>query len=133
MDGDIAKLNEIVNLAEEYAAMVFVVILMQQVLLGKGRGVAELYNVIGKVDIITTTFGKALGGASGGCVSGRKELIDMLRQRGRPYLFSNTLAPMITWTTMKVLDILEESTERRDKLEETQNGGEKHYRMQVLL
>jgi len=119
MDGDIAKLNEIVELAEEYEAMVFVDDSHATGFIGKkGRGVAELYNVLGKVDIITTTFGKALGGASGGCVSGRKELIDMLRQRGRPYLFSNTLAPMIAWTTMKVLDILEKSTERRDKLAE---------------
>lgn len=119
MDGDIAKLNEIVKLAEEFDAIVFVDDSHATGFIGKkGRGVAELYNVLGKVDIITTTFGKALGGASGGCVSGRKELIDMLRQRGRPYLFSNTLAPMIAWATMKVLDILEESTERRDKLAE---------------
>ena len=82
-----------------------------------GRGIHELCGVMDKIDVITTTFGKALGGASGGCVSGKKELIDLLRQRGRPYLFSNTLAPMITMSTMKVLDILEQSTERRDKLE----------------
>ncbi len=118
MDGDIAKLDEIVALAEEFDAMVFVDDSHATGFIGqKGRGVHELCNVMDKVDIITTTFGKALGGASGGCVSGRKELIDLLRQRGRPYLFSNTLAPTITMATMKVLDILEASTERRDKLE----------------
>lgn len=118
MDGDIAKLDEIVALAEEFDAMVFVDDSHATGFIGqKGRGVHELCDVMDKVDIITTTFGKALGGASGGCVSGRKELIDLLRQRGRPYLFSNTLAPTITMATMKVLDILEASTERRDKLE----------------
>lgn len=118
MDGDIAKLDEIVALTEEFDAMVCVDDSHATGFIGpKGRGTHELYKVMDKVDIITTTFGKALGGASGGCVSGRKELIEMLRQRGRPYLFSNTLAPVITWSTMKVLDILESSTERRDKLE----------------
>ena len=118
MDGDIAKLDEIVALAEEFDAMVFVDDSHATGFIGKtGRGVHEHCGVWNKIDIITTTFGKALGGASGGCVSGRKELIDMLRQRGRPYLFSNTVAPTITWATMKVLDILEASTERRDKLE----------------
>ncbi len=118
MDGDIARLDEIVALAEEFDAMVFVDDSHATGFIGKtGRGVHELCGVWGKIDIITTTFGKALGGASGGCVSGRKELIDLLRQRGRPYLFSNTLAPTITWATMKVLDILEASTERRDRLE----------------
>jgi len=118
MDGDIAKLDEIVTLAEEYEAMIFVDDSHATGFMGKtGRGVHELCNVLGKIDIITTTFGKALGGASGGCVSGRQELIDLLRQRGRPYLFSNTLAPTITMATIKVLDILEASTKRRDKLE----------------
>ncbi|MDD2230930.1 MAG: glycine C-acetyltransferase [Candidatus Cloacimonetes bacterium] len=118
MDGDIAKLDEIVTLAQEFDAMVFVDDSHATGFMGtKGKGVHELCGVMGKIDIITTTFGKALGGASGGCVSGRKELIDMLRQRGRPYLFSNTLAPTITMASMKVLDILEASTERRDKLE----------------
>jgi glycine C-acetyltransferase len=118
MDGDIAKLDEIVALAEEFNAMVFVDDSHATGFMGKkGKGVHELCGVMGKIDVITTTFGKALGGASGGCVSGRKELIDLLRQRGRPYLFSNTLAPTITMATMKVLDILEASTERRDKLE----------------
>jgi len=118
MDGDIAKLDEIVALAEEFDAMVFVDDSHATGFMGtKGKGVHELCDVMGKIDVITTTFGKALGGASGGCVSGRRELIDLLRQRGRPYLFSNTLAPTITMATMKVLDILEASTERRDKLE----------------
>jgi len=118
MDGDIARLDEIVALAEEFDAMVFVDDSHATGFMGKkGKGVHELCGVMGKIDVITTTFGKALGGASGGCVSGRKELVDMLRQRGRPYLFSNTLAPTITLATMKVLGILEASTERRDKLE----------------
>ncbi|MDD2231059.1 MAG: glycine C-acetyltransferase [Candidatus Cloacimonetes bacterium] len=118
MDGDIAKLDEIVQLAEEFDAMVFVDDSHATGFIGKsGRGVHELCGAIGKIDLISTTFGKALGGASGGCISGRKELIDLLRQRARPYLFSNTLAPTITMATMKVLDILEASTERRDKLE----------------
>ncbi|GAB1467639.1 glycine C-acetyltransferase [Candidatus Cloacimonadota bacterium] len=118
MDGDIAKLDEIVQLAEEFDAMVFVDDSHATGSMGKsGRGIHELCGVWGKIDVITTTFGKALGGASGGCVSGHKELIDLLRQRGRPYLFSNTLAPTITMATMKVIDILEASTERRDKLE----------------
>ncbi len=118
MDGDIARLGQIVQLADEFDALVFVDDSHATGFMGKqGRGTPELHDVLGRIDIITTTFGKALGGASGGCVSGRKELIDMLRQRGRPYLFSNTLAPMITLSTMKVLDLLEETTERRDKLE----------------
>lgn len=118
MDGDIAKLDMIVALAEEFDAMVFVDDSHATGFIGpKGRGTHELHGAMDKVDIITTTFGKALGGASGGCVSGRKELVEMLRQRGRPYLFSNTLAPVITYSTLKVLDILEASTERRDKLE----------------
>ncbi|MDI3504649.1 MAG: glycine C-acetyltransferase [Candidatus Cloacimonadota bacterium] len=117
MDGDIAKLDEIVALAEEYDAMVFVDDSHATGFMGKqGKGVHELCKVLGKVDIITTTFGKALGGASGGCASGRKELVALLRQRGRPYLFSNTLAPTITMTTLKVLDLLEAAPERRNKL-----------------
>jgi glycine C-acetyltransferase len=82
-----------------------------------GRGTHEYCNVFGKIDIITTTFGKALGGASGGCVSGRKEIVDMCRQRARPYLFSNTIAPVIVSGVLKVFDILSSGTERRDKLE----------------
>jgi glycine C-acetyltransferase len=82
-----------------------------------GRGTHEHCNVLGKIDIITTTFGKALGGASGGCVSGRKEIVQMCRQKARPYLFSNTIAPVIVSGVLKVFDILLSSTERRDKLE----------------
>ena len=82
-----------------------------------GRGTHEYFSVVGKIDIITTTFGKALGGASGGCVSGRAEIVEMCRQKGRPYLFSNTVAPVIVEGAMKVLDIISKSTERRDKLE----------------
>lgn len=118
MDGDIARLDEIVALAEEFDALVFVDDSHATGFMGaQGRGTHELRNVLDRIDILTTTFGKALGGASGGCVSGRKELIELLRQRGRPYLFSNSLAPAIVFATMKVLDILEGSTERRDKLE----------------
>ncbi len=118
MDGDIAKLDEIVALAEEYDAMVFMDDSHATGFMGKqGKGVHEMFDVIDKIDLISTTFGKALGGASGGCISGRKELVDLLRQRARPYLFSNTLAPTITLATTRVLDILESSTERRDKLQ----------------
>ncbi len=91
---------------------------MLQAFIGKtGRGTHEFCKVFGKIDIITTTFGKALGGASGGCVSGRKEIVDMCRQKARPYLFSNTIAPVIVSGVLKVFDILSSSTERRDKLE----------------
>jgi len=83
-----------------------------------GRGTAEQFGVEDRVDIITTTFGKALGGASGGCVSGRREIVEMCRQRARPYLFSNTLAPVIVSGTLKVLDLVSASTERRDRLEQ---------------
>jgi glycine C-acetyltransferase len=118
MDGDIAKLGEICALAEKYDAMVLVDDSHATGFIGKtGRGTHELCGVIGKVDIITTTLGKALGGASGGCVSGRKEIVEMLRQRGRPYLFSNTVAPVIVAASNKVLDLVSETTERRDKLE----------------
>ena len=92
--------------------------LMLSGFIGKtGRGTHEFCNVFGKIDIITTTFGKALGGASGGCVSGRKEIVEMCRQKARPYLFSNTIAPVIVSGVLKVFDILSASTERRDKLE----------------
>ncbi|MFH0895107.1 MAG: glycine C-acetyltransferase [Bacteroidota bacterium] len=118
MDGDIASLNEIVKLAEEFNAMVFVDDSHATGFMGKtGRGIHEYHNVMGKIDIISTTFGKALGGASGGCISGRKEIVDLCRQRARPYLFSNTLSPTITLATIKVLEILSRNTERRDKLE----------------
>jgi glycine C-acetyltransferase len=118
MDGDIAKLDEICALAEKYDAMVLVDDSHATGFIGKtGRGTHELCGVIDKVDIITTTLGKALGGASGGCVSGRKEIVEMLRQRGRPYLFSNTVAPVIVTAANRVLDIISKTTDRRDKLE----------------
>ncbi|MBJ2356247.1 glycine C-acetyltransferase [Sphaerochaeta sp. S2] len=107
MDGDIAKLAEICALAEQYDALVMVDDSHATGYLGpKGRGTVELCGVEGKVDLITTTFGKACGGASGGCISGRQLLIDLYRQRARPYLFSNTLAPAICGGTIKVLDLL---------------------------
>jgi glycine C-acetyltransferase len=118
MDGDIAKLDEMVKLCEKYDAMILVDDSHSSGFIGKtGRGTHEHCNVMGKIDIITTTFGKALGGASGGCVSGRKEIVAMCRQKARPYLFSNTIAPVIVSGVLKVFDILSSSTERRDKLE----------------
>ncbi|OQX95451.1 glycine C-acetyltransferase [candidate division KSB1 bacterium 4572_119] len=122
MDGDTAKMDEIVALAEKHDALVFVDDSHSSGFIGKtGRGTHEQYNVLGKIDIITTTFGKALGGASGGCVSGRKEIVELCRQKARPYLFSNTMAPVIVSGVIRVLDILSQSTERRDKLEENAN------------
>jgi glycine C-acetyltransferase len=119
MDGDTARLDEMVALAEKYDAMVFVDDSHATGFIGKtGRGTHEKYGVVGKIDIITTTFGKALGGASGGCVSGRKEIVELCRQRARPYLFSNTVAPVIISGITKVLELLSKSTERRDKLEQ---------------
>ncbi|HPG37894.1 MAG TPA: glycine C-acetyltransferase [bacterium] len=119
MDGDIAPLQKICNLADKYDALVMVDDCHATGFMGKrGRGITEHCDVMGRVDLITTTFGKALGGASGGCVSGRKELIEFLRQKSRPYLFSNSLAPAITGATLAVLDMLSESTVLRDKLEE---------------
>ena len=119
MDGDLAKLDEIVALAEKHGALTFVDDSHATGFIGKtGRGTPEHFDVLGRVDLITTTFGKALGGASGGCVSGRKELVDMCRQRARPYLFSNTLASVIVSGTLEVLDLVSETTERRDRLEE---------------
>ena len=118
MDGDIAKLDEMVKLCEKYDAMILVDDSHSSGFIGRtGRGTHEHCNVMGKIDIITTTFGKALGGASGGCVSGRKEIVGMCRQKARPYLFSNTIAPVIVSGVLKVFDILSASTERRDKLE----------------
>ena len=118
MDGDTARLDKMVELCEKYDAMVFVDDSHASGFIGKtGRGTHEKYGVVGKMDIITTTFGKALGGASGGCVSGRRELVEMCRQRARPYLFSNTIALVVVSGVIKVLDILSKSTERRDKLE----------------
>jgi glycine C-acetyltransferase len=118
MDGDAAKLDEMVALCEKYDAMLLVDESHASGFIGKtGRGTHERCGVIGKIDIITTTFGKALGGASGGCVSGRRELVEMCRQRARPYLFSNTIAPVVVAGVIKVMEILSGSTERRDKLE----------------
>ncbi|MFH1224039.1 MAG: glycine C-acetyltransferase [Pseudomonadota bacterium] len=118
MDGDTAKMDKIVELGEKYNAMVFSDESHSSGFIGKtGRGVHEKCGVVGKMDIITTTFGKALGGASGGCVSGRKELVEMCRQKARPYLFSNAMAPVIVEGVLKVFEILNKSTERRDKLE----------------
>ena len=118
MDGDTAKLDEMVELCKKYDAMLFVDDSHSTGFIGKtGRGTHEKCGVVGKIDIITTTFGKALGGASGGCVSGRKEIVEMCRQKARPYLFSNTMAPVIVAGVLKVLDLLSGNTERRDKLE----------------
>ncbi len=118
MDGDIARLDEMVKLCEKYDAMILVDDSHSTGFIGRtGRGTHELCNVVGKIDVITTTFGKALGGASGGCVSGRREIVEMCRQRARPYLFSNTIAPVIVSGVLKVFEILSLSTERRDKLE----------------
>ena len=117
MDGIIAKLDQICNLAEKYDALVMVDDSHATGVLGKtGRGTHEHRNVIGRVDIITSTLGKALGGASGGFTSGRKEIIEFLRQRSRPYLFSNTLAPAIVAASLKVLDMLSASNDLLDKL-----------------
>jgi glycine C-acetyltransferase len=112
MDGDLAKLPEIVELAEKYDALVMVDDSHATGYIGEtGRGTAEHYGLLGKIDIITTTFGKAMGGGNGGCTSGRTEIIDMLRQKSRPYLFSNTLAPATVGATLKVIDMLTGSTE----------------------
>ena len=118
MDGTIAQLDKIVALAEKYKALVMSDECHSSGFMGKtGRGVHELKGVMGKIDIITGTLGKALGGASGGFTSGRKEVIELLRQRSRPYLFSNTLAPSITGASIAVFDLLSKTTELRDRLE----------------
>ena len=118
MDGTIAQLDKIVALAEKYQALVMTDECHSTGFMGKtGRGVHEHRSVMGKIDIITGTLGKALGGASGGFTSGRKEIIELLRQRSRPYLFSNTLAPSITGASLAVLELLSETTELRDTLE----------------
>lgn len=119
MDGTIAQLDKIVALAEKYEALVMTDECHSTGFMGKtGRGVHEHCGVMGKIDVITGTLGKALGGASGGFTSGRKEIVELLRQRSRPYLFSNTLAPSITGASIAVFDLLSETTELRDKLEE---------------
>ena len=118
MDGDIAKLKEICDLADKYEALVMVDDSHATGFIGKtGRGTPEYCGVEGRVDIINTTFGKALGGASGGCVSGHKEIVEYLRQKSRPYLFSNTLSPAIAAGTLQCLDMISRSTALRDKLE----------------
>ena len=128
MDGYIAQLDKICDLAEKYNALVMVDDCHSTGFVGKtGRGTHEHCDVIGRVDIITSTLGKALGGAMGGFTSGKKEIIDMLRQRSRPYLFSNSLAPSIVGAANKVLDILTESTDLRDKLEKNT----KYFREQM--
>ena len=118
MDGTIAQLDVICDLADKYDAIVMIDECHSSGFLGKtGRGTHEHRNVMGRIDIITGTLGKALGGASGGFTSGKKEIIEMLRQRSRPYLFSNTLAPSIVGASIAVLNLLSETTELRDKLE----------------
>ncbi len=125
MNGHIAKLDEIVALAEKYDAMIMVDDAHSTGFLGeKGRGTAEYRGVEGKIDIITGTLGKALGGASGGFISGRKEIIELYRQRARPYLFSNTVAPVVVGASIAVFDLLSKTTELRDKLERNT----KHFR-----
>ncbi len=117
MDGDIAKLNEICDLAEKYDAMVMVDDSHASGFIGKtGRGTHEYHDCMDRVDIITSTLGKGLGGAMGGFTTGKKEIVDMLRQRSRPYLFSNSLTPIIVGASIAIFDMLEESTDLRDKL-----------------
>lgn len=119
MDGDIAKMNEICDLADKYDALVMTDECHSAGFIGKtGRGVPEYHNVMDRVDIITGTLGKALGGAMGGYTTGKKEIIEILRQRSRPYLFSNSLAPSIVGAANKVFDVLSSTTELRDRLEE---------------
>ncbi len=117
MDGDLFPLDEAVALCEEYDAMILVDDSHASGFIGKtGRGTPEHFDVLGRVDLITTTLGKALGGASGGCVSGRQELIELCRQKARPYLFSNSMAPVIVSASIRVMEMVMESPERRDKL-----------------
>jgi len=128
MDGTIAQLDKICDLADKYQALVMSDECHSTGFIGAtGRGVHEYRDVMGRVDIITGTFGKALGGASGGFTSGHKEIVEILRQRSRPYLFSNTLAPCITASTITVLDMLTETTELRDTLEKNT----KYFREQI--
>ncbi len=119
MDGTIAQLDKICDLADQYDALIMIDESHSSGFMGKtGRGVHELCGVTNRIDIITSTLGKALGGASGGFTSGKKEIIEMLRQRSRPYLFSNTVAPSVVGASIAVLDLLSETTALRDKLEE---------------
>jgi glycine C-acetyltransferase len=118
MDGTIAQLDKICDLVEQYGAMIMIDECHSSGFMGKtGRGTHEFKNVMGRIDIITGTYGKALGGASGGFTAARKEIVEILRQRSRPYLFSNTLAPAIVGASIKVLEVLSSSTALRDKLE----------------
>jgi len=129
MDGDMAKLDEICDLADKYNALVMVDDSHATGYIGKtGRGTPEQFGVTDRIDIITTTFGKAMGGANGGCTSGRKEIIELLRQKSRPYLFSNTVAPSIVGATIKVIEMLEENTNLRDKVWENA----KYFRQGML-
>lgn len=129
MDGYVAQLDQICDLAEKYNALVMVDDCHATGFIGKtGRGTHELNNVMGRVDIITGTLGKALGGAMGGFTSGRKEIVEMLRQRSRPYLFSNSLAPSIVGASNAVFDLLSESTHLRDKLEDNVNYFKKNIK-----
>jgi glycine C-acetyltransferase len=119
MDGDVARLEDICNLAEEHDAILMVDDSHATGFVGKtGRGTHEYHDVMGRVDIITTTFGKALGGAAGGCIASEKVFIDVLRQKSRPYLFSNTLSPVVVGATLKAINLLRKSTELRDKLDQ---------------
>lgn len=128
MDGTIAQLDKICDLADKYDALVMIDESHSSGFMGKtGRGVHELCGVMDRIDIITGTLGKALGGASGGFTSGKKEIVDILRQRSRPYLFSNTVAPSVVGATIAVLDMLSETTELRDKLEDNT----KYFREQM--
>jgi len=128
MDGVVAELDKICDLADKYDALVMVDECHASGFIGKtGRGTIELKNVLGRVDIITGTLGKALGGAMGGFTTGKKEIIEMLRQRSRPYLFSNSLAPAIVGASLKVFEMLEKDTSLRDKLEENTN----HFRTKM--
>ncbi len=129
MDGDIAKMNEICDLADKYDALVMTDECHSAGFIGKtGRGVPEYHNCLDRVDIITGTLGKALGGAMGGYTTGKKEVIEMLRQRSRPYLFSNSLAPSIVGAGIKVFELLSSTTELRDKLEENT----KYFRSKIV-
>ncbi|MCI5057222.1 MAG: glycine C-acetyltransferase [Flavobacteriales bacterium] len=129
MDGDIAKLDKICDLAEQYNAMVMVDDCHAAGFIGeKGKGTTEYCNVLGRVDIITGTLGKALGGAMGGYTTGKREIIEMLRQRSRPYLFSNSLTPSIVAASIEVFNLLEESTQLRDTLEQNKN----YFRSKVV-
>jgi glycine C-acetyltransferase len=128
MDGDLAPLEHICNLAEEYEAMVLVDESHASGFVGPtGRGTHEHFDVMGRVDIITTTFGKALGGASGGCIASSREIINILRQRSRPYLFSNTISPSVVAATIKAIEMMETSTVLRDKVMENA----KYFRQKI--